>query len=117
MLTTNLAKYALGASRSGLLAKFHNLVPSFLEIKHKSEQKVVAKSVASNGKASNAFVCSDASRVVMERVREARGLGKPLKFGQGDNPLLQQCLDNTPLDLCRDKEWENMRDVGKEIVD
>ncbi len=80
-------------------------------------QGIVANSAKSNGKASGVFVCSDASRIVMEKVREARRSGKPLKFRGVHSHLLKRSLDNTPIELRRDREWEDMRDVGKEIVD
>ena len=56
------------------------------------------------------------SRTPLERVAEASRQGKSLVY-RGPNPRLDRYLANTPIELCRDKEWENMHDVGKEIVD
>ena len=130
MATATFRKDILSEKPFSLWVKIYSPFLSFLGIEHKPSsckkvvkngagraQKTVANSVASNGKASNAFVCSEASRIVMAKMREARKSGKGLKFKGANNHLLQKCLDNTPLDLCHDKEWENMRDVGKEIVD
>ena len=52
----------------------------------------------------------------LERVAEARRQGKSLVC-KGANPRLDRYLANTPIALCRDEEWENMHDVGREIID
>ncbi len=110
MATSSSSKHIpLVSNFSGFFAKFSAKVSIFLSILR------VKKSV--NAEASSKYVASQWSRVMMEEVREARRLGKTFKFSQSHDERLDKLLKETPLGLCRDEDWEKMRDVGAEIVD
>lgn len=112
MATSSSSKHIpLVSNFSGFFAKFSAKVSIFLSILR------VKKAVATKTKASKQFFYSDGSRPLLERIREAKRQGIPLKFTQGDNPTLKKYLDATPKDSCRDEEWHNIREVGREIVD
>ena len=122
MAITNLAKQGLGLKPFAFLARISNSLPSFLERMLTSKKRYqasekIAQDAVPYKKVKGVYVDSEGRRPMIERIREAKRQGIALKITQGYNPTLQRYLDNTPLDLCRNDEWENMRDVGKEIVD